>query len=63
MGDTDDDPRRREGGGAMNIGEQVRTVYIEPIEEPPPTEEPARLEPVPDLLPDTRRELEPTHDS
>ena len=44
----------------MNIGEQVRTVYIEPIEEPPPT--PARLEPVPDLLPDTRQ-LEPSHDS
>jgi hypothetical protein len=62
MGDTDD-PRRRREGSAMNIGEQVRTVYIEPIEEPPPTERPARLEPVPDLLPDTRRQLEPTHDS
>ena len=47
----------------MNIGEQVRTVYIEPIEEPPMTETPVRLEPVPDLLPDTRRQLEPTHDS
>jgi hypothetical protein len=47
----------------MNIGEQVRTVYIEPIEEPSPTETPARLEPVPDLLSDTRRQLEPTHDS
>jgi hypothetical protein len=59
MGDTDDDPRRREGGGAMNIGEQVRTVYIEPIEEPPPIEIPARLEAAPDPLPDARRELEP----
>jgi hypothetical protein len=44
----------------MNIGEQVRTVYIEPIEEPSPTETLARLEPVPDLPPDPRRELEPT---
>ena len=47
----------------MNIGQQVRTVDIEPIEEPPMTETPVRLEPVPDLLPDTRRQLEPTHDS
>lgn len=58
MGDTDD-PRRRREGGAMNIGEQVRTVYIEPIEEPPPAEIPAVLEPAPDQLPDARRELEP----
>jgi hypothetical protein len=43
----------------MNIGEQVRTVYIEPIEEPPPAEIPAVLEPAPDRLPDARRELEP----
>jgi hypothetical protein len=42
----------------MNIGEQVRTVYIEPIEEPPPTEEPPRLELVPDPLADPRQ-LEP----
>jgi hypothetical protein len=58
MGDTDDDPRRREGGCAMNIGEQVRTVYIEPIEEPPPVEVPALVEPMPDPLPDARRELQ-----
>jgi hypothetical protein len=43
----------------MNIGEQVRTVYIEPIEEPPPAEISAVLEPAPDRLPDARRELEP----
>jgi hypothetical protein len=43
----------------MNIGEQVRTVYIEPIEEPPSTETPAPLEPVPDPLPDVTRALEP----
>ena len=43
----------------MNIGEQIRTVYIEPIEEPPPTEEPARVERVPEPLPDPRRELDP----
>jgi hypothetical protein len=44
----------------MNIGEPLRTIYIEPIEEPPPTEIPALLEPTPDRLPDARRELEPT---
>ena len=43
----------------MNIGEQMRTVYIEPIEEPPPTEEPAFVERVPDPLPDPRRQLDP----
>jgi hypothetical protein len=43
----------------MNIGEQVRTVYIEPIEEPPSTETPAPLELVPDPLPDATRALEP----
>jgi len=43
----------------MNIGEQLRTVYIEPIEEPPPTEIPALLESAPDRLPEARRELEP----
>jgi hypothetical protein len=58
MGDTDD-ARRHRDGGAMNIGEQVRTVYIEPIEEPPPTEEPAFVERVPDPLPDPRRQLDP----
>jgi hypothetical protein len=43
----------------MNIGEQLRTIYIEPIEERPPTETPAPLESVPDPLPDAGRELEP----
>ena len=43
----------------MNIGEQLRTIYIEPIEEPPPTETPAPLESVPDPMPDAGRELEP----
>jgi hypothetical protein len=43
----------------MNIGEQVRTVYIEPIEEPPPTETSVAAEQVPDPLPDPGRELEP----
>ena len=43
----------------MNIGEQVRTVYIEPIEEPPPTEVSALVEPMPDPLLDLRRELDP----
>jgi hypothetical protein len=42
----------------MNIGEQRRTIYIEPIEEPPPAEEPI---PVAEPVPDPRRdhELEP----
>ena len=35
----------------MNIGEQVRTVYIEPIEEAPPTEAPAFPERLPEPLP------------
>ena len=43
----------------MNIGEQVRTVYIETIEEPPPTETSVAAEQVPDPLPDPGRELEP----
>jgi hypothetical protein len=43
----------------MNIGEQVRTVYIEPIEEPLPTEVPPPVELVPDPLPDPQRELDP----
>jgi hypothetical protein len=43
----------------MNIGEQVRTLYIEPIEEPPPTEKPVPLEPVPDPLPAPGAELQP----
>jgi len=58
MVDTDD-PRRRREGAAMNIGEQVRTVYIEPIEEPPPTEVSALVEPMPDPLPDPRHQLDP----
>jgi hypothetical protein len=37
----------------MNIGEQRRTIYIEPIEDPAPMEEPA-----PPLEPDR----EPEHD-
>jgi hypothetical protein len=33
----------------MNIGEQRRTIYIEPIEEPAPIKEPAApVEPVPE---------------
>jgi hypothetical protein len=45
-------------GGAMNIGEPKRTIYIEPIEEPPPAEEPV---PIAEPAPDPRRdhELEP----
>jgi hypothetical protein len=43
----------------MNIGEQIRTVYIEPIEVPPPTEDSVPLELVPDPLPATTRELDP----
>jgi hypothetical protein len=35
----------------MNIGEPVRTIYIEPIEEPPPTQTPAPVEKAPDPLP------------
>jgi hypothetical protein len=42
----------------MNIGEQRRTIYIEPIEEPTPTEEPVPVaEPAPD--PSRDHELEP----
>jgi hypothetical protein len=43
----------------MNIGEQIRTLYIEPIEEPPPTEDPVPLELVPDPVQARIRELEP----
>jgi hypothetical protein len=43
----------------MNIGEQVRTIYVEPIEEPPPTETPAHVEAVPDPLPEPGVELQP----
>jgi hypothetical protein len=39
----------------MDIGEQRRTIYIEPIEEPAPAEPPAPREPVPD----PRKDLEP----
>jgi hypothetical protein len=38
----------------MNIGEQRRTIYIEPIEEPAPKEEPA-----PPVEPDREPEHEP----
>jgi hypothetical protein len=42
----------------MDIGEPKRTIYIEPIEEPPPAEEPV---PIAEPAPDPRRdhELEP----
>jgi hypothetical protein len=43
----------------MNIGLPVRTIYIEPIEEPPPDELPTPVERVPEPLPDPRVELEP----
>jgi hypothetical protein len=39
----------------MNIGEQRRTIYIEPIEELPPVEEPA---PAIDPAPEPRRDVE-----
>jgi hypothetical protein len=42
----------------MNIGEQHRTINIEPIEEPPPAEDPV---PIAEPMPDPRRDhdLEP----
>ena len=42
----------------MNIGKPRRTIYIEPIEEPPPAEDPV---PIAEPVPDPRRdhELEP----
>ena len=42
----------------MNIGEPKRTIYIEPIEEPPAVEDPV---PIAEPAPDPRRdhELEP----
>jgi hypothetical protein len=43
----------------MNIGFQVRTIYIEPIDKPPPAETPAPPEPVPDPLPAPGVELQP----
>ena len=39
----------------MDIGEERRTIYIEPIEEPGPVEAPLPSEP----LPDPRKDLEP----
>jgi hypothetical protein len=42
----------------MNIGEKLRTLYIEPIEEPQP-EMAAPPEPIPEPLPDPERTLEP----
>ena len=54
MGDT-----QNEEDAPMNIGEQVRTLYIEPIEESPPTEDPRPLELLPDALPPPMRELDP----
>jgi hypothetical protein len=43
----------------MNIGAPIRTVYIEPIEEPPPAETPAPPERVPGPLPYPGAELQP----
>jgi hypothetical protein len=40
----------------MDIGEQRRTVYIEPIEEPAPVDVPEPSEPVPDPRKDLERE-------
>jgi hypothetical protein len=40
----------------MEIGEQHRTIYIEPIEEPTPMEEPQPSDPVPDPRKDLERE-------
>jgi hypothetical protein len=42
----------------MNIGRYLRTLYIEPIEDPPPTEDPVPVERLPDPLPDPSRALE-----
>jgi len=39
----------------MDIGEPKRTIYIEPIEEPPPAEEPV---PIAEPAPDPRRDHE-----
>jgi hypothetical protein len=36
----------------MNIGLYLRTLYIEPIDDPPPTEDPIAVEQVPGPLPD-----------
>jgi hypothetical protein len=41
--------------GSMDIGEERRTIYIEPIEEPAPVQAPEPSEPVPD----PRKDLEP----
>jgi hypothetical protein len=51
MGDNFHPP---EGGHAIDIGEQRRTIYIEPIEEPTPAAEPVSLleEPRPIGTPD-----------
>jgi hypothetical protein len=51
MGDKVPVPQRRTG---MHIGEQRRTIYIEPIEEPTPGTEPVSLpeEPRPITTPD-----------
>ena len=49
-----DTPAEAERGPPMDIGEQRRTVYIEPIEEPVDVPEPS--EPVPDPRKDLERE-------
>jgi hypothetical protein len=45
-----------EKGPPMDIGEQRRTIYIEPIEEPAPVDVPEPSEPVPDPRKDPERE-------
>lgn len=59
MGDTADRRPAAREEPSMNIGVQVRTLYIEPIEEPPPDQIPAPVERVPDPLPDPAVHLEP----
>ena len=40
----------------MDIGEQRRTIYVEPIEEPAPVDAPELSEPAPDPRRDLERE-------
>ena len=42
-------------GADVNIGEYLRTIFIEPIEDPEPAFEPNLPEPVPDLEPEPSR--------
>jgi hypothetical protein len=57
MGDTRRRTPRSEGGFGMNIGEQRRTIYIEPIEEPMPVEAPEPASPAQE--PESEPEREP----